>query len=430
MVIENDKIVETLAAGQAPSLPVDRTLDVSDCVLVPGLVNTHHHFYQTLTRALPDALNLELFPWLKTLYPYWAGLDDEMISVATELALAELMLSGCTTASDHHYVFSNDTLSAIDAQVSAAQRLGARVTLTRGSMSLGQKSGGLPPESVVQSQEAILLDSERLVKAYHDDSEGSLVQLALAPCSPFSVTPEIMKATADMANTYQLRTHTHLAETLDEEAFCLQKFGMRTVEYLEHVGWLNSRTWLAHGIHFNDEEIATLGKAGVGIAHCPSSNMMLASGSCKVKALEAAGSPVGLGVDGSASNDCSNMIMEVRQAMYLQRLQYGSANISHLDALRWGTQGGAAVLGRSDIGTIDVGKQADLALFNLDELRFSGGHDPLATLILCGAHKVKHLFVAGQQRVANFEHTQIDTQALMAKHKALANKLIKKRTGA
>ena len=266
--------------------------------------------------------------------------------MATELALSELLLSGCTTAADHHYLFPPGLDEAIDIQFEVARRLGVRVTLTRGSMSLGQDQGGLPPQHVVQTEERILADSQRLIRRYHDSAEGSMQQLALAPCSPFSVTTGLMKETAALAREYGVRLHTHLAETLDEEAFCQRKFGLRTVDYLESVDWLSERTWLAHGIHFNNEEISRLGQAGVGIAHCPGSNMMLASGICPVLELEAAGCPVGIGVDGSASNDCSNLIQEVRQAMYLQRLRYGAAGVSHLDALRWATQGSARVLGR------------------------------------------------------------------------------------
>lgn len=423
LVVEGSRIVELVPAGAQPQGGWDQCFDASHHVLIPGLVNTHHHFYQTLTRALPAALNKELFPWLKTLYPVWARLQPEMLEAATQLALTELLLSGCTTAADHHYLFPAGLEEAIDIQVRAAQTVGIRVTLTRGSMSLGEADGGLPPQTVVQSEEAILADSERLIKRYHDTRDGAMVQVALAPCSPFSVTTELMAATAALAKTQGVRLHTHLAETLDEEAFCLQQFGMRTVDYLDSVDWLGPDTWLAHGIHFNDEEIARLGRAGVGIAHCPSSNMMLASGICQVQALEAAGCPVGIGVDGSASNDCSNMMQEVRQAMYLQRLRYGAADVTHLDALRWATQGSARVLGRSDIGVLAPGKQADIALFRLDELRFSGSHDPLAALLLCGAHHADAVMVGGQWRVRDGAPLGIDTDALIDRHRQAARRL-------
>jgi 8-oxoguanine deaminase len=426
VVIQSGKIVELVAQGQQPATSVDCVFDASAHVVLPGLINTHHHFYQTLTRAYPDALNKELFPWLKTLYPLWAGLEPEMLKLATTLAMAELMLSGCTLAADHHYLFPEGMEEAIDAQVEATKALGIRAMLTRGSMSLGEKDGGLPPQTTVQTEEAILRDSERLIERYHERGEGAMVQIALAPCSPFSVTTEIMKASAELAERLDVRLHTHLAETLDEEAFCQQRFGMRTVDYLESVGWLSQRTWLAHGIHFDDDEIKRLGAAGVGICHCPTSNMMLASGIARVKELEAAGAPVGLGVDGSASNDGSNMIQEVRQALYLQRLRYGSSNMTHFDAYRLATEGSAKVLGRHDVGRIAIGQQADLALFTLDEMRFSGSHDPLAALLLCGAHKADYVMVAGNWTVEKGVIPGLDTDKLIADHSQMARKLAEK----
>ena len=423
LVIEQDRIVERVPQGGEPSAPCTDVFDAREHVVTPGLVNCHHHFYQTLTRALPAALNQELFPWLQSLYPVWAGLTPEMISLSSQLALAELMLSGCTTASDHHYLFPQGLEQAIDLQVEAAQQLGIRVVLTRGSMSLGQADGGLPPQSVVQNEAEILADSERLIKAHHQSGEGAMVQIALAPCSPFSVTPDIMRASAELAQQYGVCLHTHLAETLDEETFCEQQFGMRTVDYLESVGWLRPGTWLAHGIHFNDEEIQRLGAAHIGISHCPCSNMVLASGICRTLELEAAGCYVGLGVDGSASNDGSNMIGEVRQAMMLQRLRYGSSKVSHLDAWRWATEGGARVLGRSDFGTLEVGQQADLAMFKMDELRFSGSHEPLAALLLCGAHRADRVMVKGLWTVEEGAIPGLDLDKLMADHWQAARRL-------
>ena len=370
LVVQGNKIVELIPKGGTPSRSIDYVVDASRHVVTPGLVNAHHHFYQTLTRAYPDALNKELFHWLKSLYPVWANLDEEMMSVATELALVELMLSGCTTASDHHYLLPNGLEHAIDLQVEAAQKLGVRAIFTRGSMSLGEDDGGLPPQHTIQTEQAIVDDSYRLIRQYHQQDEGAMTQIALAPCSPFSVTTELMKETAHIAQQENVMMHTHLCETLDEEDFCVEQFGMRPVDYLEDVGWLNDKTWLAHGIHFNAEEIRRLGQAGVGISHCPTSNMMLASGICKNNDLESAGVKMGLGVDGSASNDGSNMIAEVRMAMYLQRLQYGSKNVTHFDALRWATKGSAQAMGRNDIGELSIGKQADLAMFKLDDIRF------------------------------------------------------------
>jgi 8-oxoguanine deaminase len=409
--------------GQTPKATIDETYDASTSVLLPGLINTHHHFYQTLTRAYPEALNKELFPWLKSLYKVWANIQPEMLSVSTELALSELLLSGCTTASDHHYLFPDQLENAIDIQVEEAQKLGMRVVLTRGSMSLGEKDGGLPPQSVVQTKEQILSDSERLIKAYHDANEGSMTQIALAPCSPFSVTTDLMIETAELAEQQNVRLHTHLAETIDEENFCLEKFGLRTVDYLESVGWLSGRTWLAHGIHFNQEEIKKLGENNVGICHCPTSNMMLASGICHSLELENAGSVIGLGVDGSASNDGSNMIAELRQAMYLQRLRYGASKITHQKTYNWATKGSATLLGRPDIGEIAVGKQADLALFKLDELRFSGSHDSLAALLLCGAQKADRVMVAGKWKVVDGGIVGKDESELINRHSTAAKKL-------
>ena len=392
LVVDGRTIAECLPAGGEPSAPVDVVFDASDCVLLPGLVNCHHHFYQTLTRAFPAALNKELFPWLQALYPVWAGLDREAIVLSTRLALAELMLSGCTLA-------------------------------TRGSMSLGESAGGLPPDTVVQPPEQILADSERLITRYHEPGRGAMVQVALAPCSPFSVTDELMRDSAALARRHSVRLHTHLAETHDENAFCLQVAGKRPLDYLESLGWLADDVWLAHGIHFDDEEVARLGAAGVGIAHCPSSNMVLASGTCRVRDLEAAGCPVGLGVDGSASNDASNMIAEVRQALLLQRLRDGSANVTHEDALRWATAGGAALYGRDELGTLAPGQAADLGLYALDALRFSGAGDPVAALVLCGAHSVRHLMIAGEWRVEDGSIPGLDIDALRAAHDAAARRL-------
>ena len=423
IVIKGQEVIELVGAGKNPLSKIDEVYDASESVVLPGLINTHHHFYQTLTRAYPEALNKELFAWLKSLYKVWVHIQPEMLAVSTELALSELLLSGCTTASDHHYLFPSQLENAIDIQIEQAQKIGMRVVLTRGSMSLGEKDGGLPPQSVVQTKEQILSVSERLIKSFHNYDEGSMIQIALAPCSPFSVTTELMQDTSDLAEQYDVRLHTHLAETIDEENFCLEKFGLRTVDYLESVGWLSERTWLAHGIHFNEEEIQKLGQSGVGICHCPSSNMMLASGICRSLELEEAGSNVGLGVDGSASNDGSNMIAELRQGMYLQRLRYGASKISHEHVYGWASKGSAKLLGREDIGEIAAGKQADLALFKLDELRFSGSHDPLAALLLCGAQRADRVMVAGKWRVVDGKIVDKDEAELIHRHSDAAKKL-------
>ena len=424
LVIEDGVIVQLLAAGEAPAAPCGQVFDAREHVVLPGLINTHHHFYQTLTRAWAPVVNQPLFPWLKTLYPVWARLTPEKLAVASSVALTELLLSGCTTAADHHYLFPDGLEEAIDVQVEAVRALGMRAVLTRGSMSLGEKDGGLPPQQTVQQGQVILDDSLRLIRRYHERGDGARVQIALAPCSPFSVTTEIMSASAALAEAEDVRLHTHLAETLDEEDFCLQRFGLRTVDYLDSVGWLGPRTWLAHGIHFNPDEIARLGAAGTGICHCPSSNMRLASGICPTLELEAAGAPIGLGVDGSASNDASNMILEAKQALYLQRLRYGAERITPERALGWATRGSAKLLGRHDIGELAVGKQADLALFRLDELRFSGSHDPLSALLLCGADRADRVMVGGQWRVIDGQVEGLDLPQLIARHRKAAGALI------
>jgi len=420
IVVSGERILELVPLGATPENRVDDTMDASGCVVTPGLINCHHHFYQTLTRAFPGALNKELFDWLVSLYPVWANLTEEAISVSSELALTEMLLSGCTTAADHHYVFSNKTLNAIDRQVEAANKVGIRALLTRGSMSLGKDQGGLPPNEVVQTSDKILRDSERLIQTYHQRDAGAMIQIALAPCSPFSVTTELMKESAALARAHGVQLHTHLAETEDENAFCLDMFGLRPLDYLESVGWLSDDVWLAHGIHFNEEEITRLGQARTAISHCPSSNMVLASGLCPAKDLQKAGSPVGLGLDGSASNDCSNLMQEVRQAFMLQRLKYGSSEMTHIDALHLGTKGGAELMRRTDIGELAVGKQADIAMFNLDEARFAGSGDPLAALVLCGAHRAEHVMVNGQWRVSNGELVQGDLMALIEKQRSVA----------
>lgn len=424
LVIEDGHIVEVLGTGQQPSTPCEQTFDAREHVVLPGLINTHHHFYQTLTRAWAPVVNQPLFPWLKTLYPVWARLTPQKLALASKVALAELLLSGCSTAADHHYLFPGGLENAIDVQVEAVRELGMRAMLTRGSMSLGEADGGLPPQQTVQQGEVILADSQRLIGQYHERGEGAQIQIALAPCSPFSVTQDIMRQSAELADELDVRLHTHLAETLDEEDFCLQRFDLRTVDYLDSVGWLGPRTWLAHGIHFNPDEINRLGAAGTGICHCPSSNMRLASGICPSVELEAAGAPLGLGVDGSASNDASNMILEARQALYIQRLRYGAEAITPQRVLGWATRGSARLLGRSDIGELAVGKQADLALFKLDELRFSGSHDPIAALLLCGADRADRMMIGGIWRVIDGQIEGLDVAQLIADHRQAARELI------
>jgi 8-oxoguanine deaminase len=423
VVIADGRIVELVGTGREPVTEGAKPYEAGAHVVLPGLINTHHHFYQTLTRAVPAALDRELFPWLKALYPIWARLTPESLDLAATVAMAELMLSGCTTTTDHHYVFPAGLEDGIDIEIAAARRLGLRVLVTRGAMNLSERDGGLPPDSVVQDEDTILGDSRRLVDRYHERGEAAMVQVALAPCSPFSVTTSLMRSTADLAEKLDVRLHTHLAETEDENKFCEHLFGCRPLDYLAECGWLNDRVWLAHGVHFKAEEMPRLAKAGVSISHCACSNQVLASGTCPVCDLEAVGVRIGLGVDGSASNDASNLMQEVRAAFLVQRARYGVGKVSHKDALRWATKGSAACVGRPELGEIAVGKRADVALFKLDELRFSGHGDPLAALVLCGAHRADRVMVNGRWTVEDGVIPGLDIAALMRRHQAAANAL-------
>ena len=423
IVVADGRIVELVPRGGRPATPDAAPFDASAHVVLPGLINTHHHFYQTLTRACPPALDKALFPWLVALYPIWAKLTPERLRLAVRVALAELLLSGTTTTSDHHYVFNDALADAIDIEIEEATALGMRLVATRGSMSLGEDEGGLPPRTVVQREDAILADCERLIARHHERGAGARIQVALAPCSPFSVTDGLMRDSSALAARHGVRLHTHLAETRDEEDWCKARFGCRPVDYLERVGWLDDRVWLAHGIWFDAGEVARLGRAKVAVSHCPTSNMILASGCCPVRGLEQAGAPVGLGVDGSASNDSSNLIETSRHAFLLQRLMHGAEHISHKDALRWATRGSAGCLGRDDIGAIAPGLQADLALFRLDELRFSGAGDPLAALVLCGATRADRVMIGGRWVVEDGAIPGLDLPALIHAHSRAAAEL-------
>jgi 8-oxoguanine deaminase len=420
IVVRHGKIVELVPAGGVPTTAGAAAFDASSHVVIPGLINTHHHFYQTLTRALPAAMDRELFPWLEALYPVWARLTPESLELSVTVAMSELLLSGCTMTTDHHYVFPAGLEDAVDIEVAVAQRLGMRALLTRGSMNRSQRDGGLPPDSVVQDEDTILADSARVVAKHHQRGEDAMVQIALAPCSPFSVTTSLMKKTAELADKLDVRLHTHLAETEDENKFCEQIHNCRPLDYLEQCGWLNARAWLAHGIFFNASEMKRLGKAGMTVSHCACSNQLLASGCCPVCEMEEAGVGIGIGVDGSASNDASNLMQEVRAAFLLQRARYGVSRISHKDALRWATRGSAACAGRSELGEIAVGKAADLALFKLDELRFSGHGDALAALVLCGAHRADRVMVAGKWAVVDGAIPGLDVGDLIRCHSAAA----------
>ena len=422
--------------GETGDLPetADEILDLTGHVVMPGLVNTHHHFYQTLTRAVPAAQDANLFNWLKTLYPIWARMNPDDIYLSTQTALAELALSGCTTASDHLYLYPNG--SKLDDEIQAALDIGVRLHASRGSMSLGESDGGLPPDSVVETEPDILKESVRLIQQYHDPKPGAMTRLVLAPCSPFSVTPDLMRESAVLAREYGVHLHTHLAETADEEQFCLEMFGMRPVALMESLDWVGDDVWFAHSVHMNDAEIQVYAHTGCGVAHCPSSNMRLASGIAPVMSLRRAGVNVGLGVDGSASNDSSHMLAEARQAMLLSRLDAGlrGASLSGDDApplmtarqaLELGTRGGAAVLGRTDVGSLEVGKCADFIAIDMNRIDFAGGlHDPLAALVFCSPVHVDYNVVGGKFVVRNGRLVNVDREQLVEKHNQAAKRLL------
>ncbi len=428
-----DGFIEQIGLTRDLPETADRILDLTGYLVAPGLINTHHHFYQTLTRVVPKAQNANLFNWLKTLYPIWARMSPEHIRISTQTALAELALSGCTTASDHLYLFPNG--SHLDDEILAGKEVGVRLHATRGSMSLGESQGGLPPDSVVESEEFILKDSQRLIETYHDPKPGSLVQVALAPCSPFSVTAELMRQSAALARIYGVRLHTHLAETQDEEQFCLQKFGYRPVAYMESLGWVGDDVWFAHSVHVSQAEIDVYRRTGCGVAHCPTSNMRLASGIAPIMDMLQSGVKVGLGVDGSASNDGSNLLEEVRQAMMVARLKAGlqGASLSGMEmplmtarqALEIATLGSASVLGRKDIGALEPGKCADFFAINLNRIEYAGAiHDPVAASVFCAPVRVDYTIVGGEYVVKEGELVNLDWQDLIFKHNRAAKLLI------
>jgi 8-oxoguanine deaminase len=429
-----DGFIEQVAPSAGLPQTADEVLDLRGHLLLPGLVNTHHHFYQTLTRAVPAAQDANLFNWLKTLYPIWARMTPKDIFLSTQTALAELALSGCTTASDHLYLFPNG--SRLDDEITAAQEMGMRIQAARGSMSLGESKGGLPPDSVVDTEENILRDSQRLIERYHDPRPGAFVQIVLAPCSPFSVTGELMKQSAKLARQYGVHLHTHLAETEDEEFFCLQKFGHRPVPYMQSVDWVGEDVWFAHAVYVNNEEVQTFARCGCGVAHCPSSNMRLASGIAPVREYLRAGVKVGLGVDGSASNDSSHMLSEARQAMLLSRLREGITGFSlsndpsrklmtGREALRLATRGGASVLGRSDIGSLEIGKCADFFAIDLNRLDYAGAlHDPVAAAVFCHPIRVDYTVVGGKFVVKEGQLVTLDERKQVERHNKAANRLL------
>jgi 8-oxoguanine deaminase len=416
--------------GPTADLPdrADEVVDLDRHVVLPGLVNTHHHLYQTLTRAVPGAQDAGLFDWLTTLYPVWARMTPDHVRVATTLGLAELALSGCTTAFDHQYLWPNG--SSVDDQVAGAAPVGVRFHVSRGSMSLGESAGGLPPDSVVEDEDAILADCERVVSRHHDPDPGAMLRIVLAPCSPFSVTSELMSASASLARELGVGLHTHLAETADEERFCVERFGRRPVAYVRELGWEGADVWYAHAVHVDAGEIDAMAAAGTGVAHCPTSNMRLASGIAPVTGYQGAGVPVGVGVDGAASNDSSHLLAEVRQALLLARLAVapgvGSGPLlSARQALAMATVRGARVLGRDDIGVLVPGRAADAIAVDLDDVGFAGaGHDPVAAVVMCAPRRVAHSWVAGRRVVADGRLAGVDDAALIAEHNRLAAALV------
>jgi len=441
--IEGNRIAFIGATAELPqqALQADEVIDACHHLVTPGLVNTHHHMYQSLTRAIPEVQNAELFGWLRGLYPIWAGLTPEMVQVSTQIAMAELLLSGCTTSSDHLYIYPNGV--RLDDSIAAAAEIGMRFVATRGSMSVGQSQGGLPPDRVVEREDFILKDTQRLIEQYHDGSHGSMLNVAVAPCSPFSVSRDLMRESALLARQYGARLHTHLAENDHDLAYSREKFGCTPTQYAQDLGWLGHDVWHAHCVKLDDEGISLFAASRTGVAHCPCSNMRLSSGIAPVRKMLNAGVPVGLGVDGSASNDAAHMVNEARQALLLARVgramqppevrngktffgcDLGPAEMTVRDALRVATRGGAQVLGRTDIGHLAVGMCADLVLWDLDTLGFAGGavHDPVGSLLLCASPQADYTVVNGKVVVREGHLETVDLGPLMERHNRLALQL-------
>jgi cytosine/adenosine deaminase-related metal-dependent hydrolase len=425
-----DNVIQ--AVGPTADLPADAdtVINAQGKIVLPGLINTHHHLYQTLTRAVPGTQDAVLFDWLKTLYPIWAGLTSEAVYVSALVGMAELILSGCTTASDHLYIYPND--ARIDDEIRAAREIGLRFHASRGSMSLGQSQGGLPPDRVVEDEDFILRDTRRIIETYHEAEPLGMVRIVVAPCSPFSVTPDLMREAASLARSYGVHLHTHLAETLDEEEFCLARFGCRPVAYAEKLDWVGDDVWYAHGVFINPAEVTLLARTGTGVCHCPSSNMRLASGIAPIRAYLDHGVRVGIGVDGSASNDGSHMLAEVRQAMLLGRLSPGRphaagdpAGLTADDVLEMATLGGARVLGRDDVGSLEPGKAADFVAFDLNQLGFAGAlHDPLAALVFCAPSRVDLSVINGQVVVQEGQLTTVEMELVIERHNHIARELV------
>jgi 8-oxoguanine deaminase len=408
------------AAGAGPEPEADERIDLGGAVVTPGLVNTHHHLYQTLTRA--RAQEADLFTWLRELYPVWAGIDAEAEYAAARTGVAELALSGCTTVFDHHYVFPRGRSGLVEAEVQAARELGVRIVASRGSMDLGVSDGGLPPDDLVEDVDTVLADTERLANALHEPGPGAGVQIAVAPCSPFSVTRQLMADSAGLARRLGLPLHTHLAETRDEDAYCLELYGCTPVEYLAELGWLAGDVWCAHCVHLSEQDIASFAQTGTGVAHCPTSNLRLGAGVAPVRALADAGVRVGLGVDGSASNERSDLLFEVKQALLVARGVGGPTALTVREALRLVTRGGAAVVGRDDIGSLEPGKCADFAVWRTDVLELGGASDPVAGLVLSAPHRVDRLVVGGEDVVRDGALVHADEDEIAREHRVQARR--------
>jgi 8-oxoguanine deaminase len=419
VLVEGNRIK---AVGQGDFV-ADEVIDVRGHVVMPGLINTHHHMYQSLTRAVPAAQDASLFQWLKALYPIWARLTPEMIKVSTQTAMAELLLSGCTTSSDHLYLYPNG--SRLDDAIEAAHDIGMRFHAARGAMSVGESAGGLPPDSVVEDERSILKDMQRLVETYHDPSACSMCRIVLAPCSPFSVSQDLMRETAVLAREVGVSLHTHLAENDDDVAYSLDRFGATPAQYAEDLGWVGRDVWHAHCVKLDDDGISRFAKTATGVAHCPCSNMRLASGIAPVGKMRKAGVAIGLGVDGSASNDGAHMLGEARQAMLLQRVGFGAAAMSAREALELATRGGAAVLNRSDIGALAPGMAADVVAFDMQSIAQAGAlHDPVAALVFSAPMRAAYTMVNGRMVVRAGQLMTVDERQLATRHNALAAKLV------
>jgi cytosine/adenosine deaminase-related metal-dependent hydrolase len=415
--------------GATKDLPesADEIFDAAGMLVMPGLINTHHHIYQTLTRVYPPAQNVGLFAWLRALYPVWANLTPEAVRVSSTLGMLELAKSGVTTVFDHQYLWPNG--SQVDDQMQAAGNVGVRFHASRGSMSLSEKDGGLPPDSVVQTEDEILADCVRVIDEFHDSADGAMTQIVVAPCSPFSVTEDLMRTSAELARDKGVRLHTHLAETKDEEDYTIESFGKRPVEYAADLGWLGDDVWFAHAVFIDEDESARMAASGTGAAHCPNSNMVISSGIAPIARYLKQGVPVGIGVDGSASNDASNVLQDTRQAMLLQHLSVapGVGEGEALPArtfLELATIGGADLLGRTDIGALEAGKRADFFTLDLNRIEFAGSHDPVGAALLCGPVPAKHVFVEGAAVVSDYGHRSIDEGSLAEAHRAAARSLV------